>query len=60
MRNLPDESSVAQSLDGNRLVGSLHIPEQRFSWCGEQTQQGPLPGNGIKNSRVDGFLIVRR
>ena len=24
MRNLPDESSDAQSLDGSRLTGSLH------------------------------------
>jgi hypothetical protein len=26
MRNLLDESSVAQSLDGDRLMGSLHFP----------------------------------
>ena len=25
-RNLLDKSSVAQSLDGNRLTGSLHVP----------------------------------
>jgi hypothetical protein len=27
MRNPLDKSSVAQSLDGNRLKGSLHVPE---------------------------------
>jgi hypothetical protein len=26
MRNLLDESSVAQSLDGDRLMGSLRFP----------------------------------
>lgn len=26
MRNLLDESSDAQSLDANRLMGSLHVP----------------------------------
>jgi hypothetical protein len=26
MRNLLDTSSVAQSLDGTRLMGSLHFP----------------------------------
>src|ERR1700722_2440552 len=30
MRNLLDESSVAQSLDGDRLMGSLHVPVTRF------------------------------
>jgi hypothetical protein len=30
MRNLLDESSVAQSLDGNRLKGSLHVPAGSF------------------------------
>jgi hypothetical protein len=29
MRNLLDESSAAQSLDGNRLMGSLHVPEDQ-------------------------------
>jgi hypothetical protein len=28
MRKLLDESSVAQSLDGERLMGSLHVPEE--------------------------------
>src|SRR5215210_5623891 len=28
MRNLLDESSDAQSLDGHRLTGSLHFPEE--------------------------------
>jgi hypothetical protein len=27
MRNLLDTSSVAQSLDGDRLTGSLHFPD---------------------------------
>jgi hypothetical protein len=30
MRNLLDESSVAQSLDGDRLMGSLHFPATGF------------------------------
>jgi hypothetical protein len=30
MRKLLDESSVAQSLDGERLVGSLHVPTRRL------------------------------
>ena len=30
MRNLLDTSSVAQSLDGNRLKGSLHIPDANY------------------------------
>src|SRR5580704_6851161 len=30
MRNLLDESRVAQSLDGNRLKGSLRIPEANY------------------------------
>jgi len=28
-RNLPDKASTAQSLDGNRLTGSLLIPRSR-------------------------------
>jgi hypothetical protein len=30
MRNLLDIASIAQSLDGRRLVGSLHVPDQRL------------------------------
>jgi hypothetical protein len=30
MRNLLDESSVAQSLDGSRLMGSLRFPLTAF------------------------------
>ena len=30
MRNLPDESSAAQSLDDDRLMGSLHFPRVIF------------------------------
>ena len=30
MRNLLDTASVAQSLDGERLMGSLHVPNQRI------------------------------
>ena len=33
MRNLLDESSVAQSLDGNRLQGSLRIPMLELYGC---------------------------
>src|SRR5262245_13338266 len=38
MRNLLEDSSVAQSLDGDRLTGSLRIPDtrnldQRVWWC---------------------------
>jgi hypothetical protein len=44
MRNLLDESSIAQNLDGNRLMGSLRFPAgklyepnpagtSRASWC---------------------------
>jgi hypothetical protein len=29
MRNLLDEASAAQNLDGNRLTGSLHFPVNR-------------------------------
>jgi hypothetical protein len=31
MRNLLDKSSVAQSLDGDRLMGSLHFPLSQVS-----------------------------
>jgi hypothetical protein len=30
MRNLLDTASIAQSLDGKRLMGSLHVPNQRI------------------------------
>jgi hypothetical protein len=30
MRNALDKSSVAQILDGSRLMGSLHFPEAFF------------------------------
>jgi len=30
MRNLLDTASIAQSLDGERLVGCLHYPGQRL------------------------------
>jgi hypothetical protein len=30
MRNLLDESSIAQSLDGDRLMGSLLFPVKNF------------------------------
>jgi hypothetical protein len=29
MRNLLDTASIAQSLDGERLVGCLHYPRQK-------------------------------
>jgi hypothetical protein len=31
MRNPLDKSSVAQILDGNRLMGSLHFPDAIFN-----------------------------
>jgi hypothetical protein len=30
MRNLLDTASIAQSLDGERLMGSLHVPGHRI------------------------------
>ncbi len=39
MRKLLDESSVAQSLDGDRLMGSLRFPENVSSSSVEQMQQ---------------------
>jgi hypothetical protein len=39
MRNLLDESSIAQSLDGNRLMGSLHFPAQVSRLGAAHTQQ---------------------
>ena len=30
MRNFLDTASIAQSLDGKRLMGSLHVPNQRI------------------------------
>jgi hypothetical protein len=30
MRNLLDTASIAQSVDGERLMGSLHVPAQIF------------------------------
>ena len=39
MRKLLDESSVAQSLDGDRLMGSLRFPEDVSSSSVEQMQQ---------------------
>jgi hypothetical protein len=30
MRNFLDTASIAQSLDGERLMGSLHVPDHRI------------------------------
>jgi hypothetical protein len=30
MRNFLDTASIAQSLDGERLMGCLHYPDQRI------------------------------
>ena len=30
MRNFLDTTSIAQSLDGGRLMGSLHVPDHRI------------------------------
>ena len=30
MRNFLDTASIAQSLDGERLMGSLHVPNHRI------------------------------
>ena len=40
MRNPLDESSAAQSLDGNRLKGSLHVPAAGFIESASRTQAG--------------------
>jgi hypothetical protein len=42
MRNLLDESSDAQSLDKDRLTGSLHFPVTVFSQSAVQTQEERL------------------
>ncbi len=39
MRNFLDTASIAQSLDGERLMGSLHVPEEIFSPNTAQMQQ---------------------
>jgi len=44
MRNLLDESSDAQSLDENRLTGSLHFPVAVSSQSAAQTQEEQSPG----------------
>jgi hypothetical protein len=38
MRNPLDKSSVAQILDADRLMGSLHFPEAFFSEGAVRTQ----------------------
>src|SRR5215471_18088745 len=39
MRNLLDIASAAQNLDGNRLTGSLLIPERNIELPSRETQQ---------------------
>jgi hypothetical protein len=49
MRNPLDKSSVAQSLDGNRLMGSLHFPANVFSQSAAHAQQEPVDDNAHLN-----------
>src|ERR1700722_15953511 len=45
-RNLLDTSSVAQSLDGNRLEGSLHIPDANYMETRGHAQVGKAMSTG--------------
>jgi len=38
MRNLLDTTSIAQSLDGERLMGSLPFPNKRYSFIEPTTR----------------------
>jgi hypothetical protein len=50
MRNLLDESSVAQSLDGDRLMGSLHVPATDSKSGAAHAQQEPLAQDSDLNA----------
>jgi hypothetical protein len=50
MRNLLGTASVAQSLDGNRLTGSLRIPEEDESKCGSPWAASVANHNPVKTA----------
>jgi len=59
MRNLLDKSSVAQSLDGDRLTGSLRYPRRKASTGYERSQAPSAPSQPFRGQRPT-FLQEQR
>lgn len=68
MRNPLDKSSVAQILDGDRLMGSLHFPEAVSRQSALHTQEPQLdpvsrrcvPGSFKLFGLAVGYLVKQR
>ena len=63
MRNLLDTASVAQSLDGARLMGRLHYPDKRIFLDLSDYKDGDLQramGHLIGNDLTDLALRIKR
>jgi hypothetical protein len=60
MRNLLDKSSIAQSLDGDRLMGSLHFPATVSRSSAAHPQQEPNGSKYPEAVRAVSFRSARR
>ena len=55
MRNFLDTASIAQSLDGERLMGCLHYPDQRIFL--DQSDYKPVPKRPHKNGLLRPMMM---